>query len=354
MTPPGAANFTLNAQANNQNNPNVKPQESTNFEVGAKWDLADGRLSLNRRGVPHGQQERHLHRRRDRDAAGLQPGRRAARERRHGRRRSAGSPRAGRCWRTSRTSTRALESQNPSTNGNRLTLTPEFSGSVWTTYRLPGSDSRSAAASARPMTSSSTRPTRFRSPGYHLVDALVEYEVNRHLTLRLNIYNLTDETYIRNVNNNGGRYNPGTAARGAPDLERHVLARTCCQEGVSMLLTIPDVLTRDQVAEARDHLARADWVDGRVTAGYQSVAGQGQPATAGRSSRGARPGRDDPRGAAAQSALHLGGPASADLSAALQPVRGRTSRSAATSTMPSARSPAPVSGFARTFPPPSF
>ena len=38
-----------------------------------------------------------------------------------------------------------------------------------------------------------------------------------------------------------------------------------------MLLTIPDVLTRDQVAEAREHLARADWVDGRVTAGYQSA-----------------------------------------------------------------------------------
>ncbi len=37
-----------------------------------------------------------------------------------------------------------------------------------------------------------------------------------------------------------------------------------------MLLTIPDVLTRDQVAEAREQLARADWVDGRVTAGYQS------------------------------------------------------------------------------------
>ncbi len=37
-----------------------------------------------------------------------------------------------------------------------------------------------------------------------------------------------------------------------------------------MLLTIPDVLTGDQVAEAREHLARADWVDGRVTAGYQS------------------------------------------------------------------------------------
>jgi outer membrane receptor for monomeric catechols len=25
----------------------------------------------------------------------------------------------------------------------------------------------------------------------------------------MNIYNLFDETYIRNVNSNGGRYNPG-------------------------------------------------------------------------------------------------------------------------------------------------
>jgi catecholate siderophore receptor len=41
------------------------------------------------------------------------------------------------------------------------------------------------------------------------VDGLVEYGVNSHLTLRLNLYNLTDEIYIRNVNNNGGRYNPG-------------------------------------------------------------------------------------------------------------------------------------------------
>ena len=33
--------------------------------------------------------------------------------------------------------------------------------------------------------------------------------MNSHLSLRLNVYNLTDEVYIRNVNNNGGRYNPG-------------------------------------------------------------------------------------------------------------------------------------------------
>ncbi len=48
-----------------------------------------------------------------------------------------------------------------------------------------------------------------KAPGYSVLDGLVEYAVNQHLTLRLNIYNVTDTVYIRNVNNNGGRYNPG-------------------------------------------------------------------------------------------------------------------------------------------------
>lgn len=38
-----------------------------------------------------------------------------------------------------------------------------------------------------------------------------------------------------------------------------------------MLLQIPDVLTSEQVKEFRDILAKADWVDGKVTAGHQSV-----------------------------------------------------------------------------------
>jgi PKHD-type hydroxylase len=38
-----------------------------------------------------------------------------------------------------------------------------------------------------------------------------------------------------------------------------------------MLVHIPDVLSADQVAEARRRLDAADWVDGRVTAGYQSA-----------------------------------------------------------------------------------
>ena len=38
-----------------------------------------------------------------------------------------------------------------------------------------------------------------------------------------------------------------------------------------MVLQIPDVLTAEQVAQARQMLQGADWIDGRVTAGHQSA-----------------------------------------------------------------------------------
>jgi len=38
-----------------------------------------------------------------------------------------------------------------------------------------------------------------------------------------------------------------------------------------MLLQIPDVLSRDEVASARQRLDAASWIDGRVTAGHQSA-----------------------------------------------------------------------------------
>ena len=38
-----------------------------------------------------------------------------------------------------------------------------------------------------------------------------------------------------------------------------------------MLLPIPDVLTPEQVAQARKVLDEAEWIDGRVTAGHQSA-----------------------------------------------------------------------------------
>ena len=39
-----------------------------------------------------------------------------------------------------------------------------------------------------------------------------------------------------------------------------------------MLITIPDVLTAEEVTQARAILDAAEWVDGKVTAGYQAQA----------------------------------------------------------------------------------
>jgi len=47
-----------------------------------------------------------------------------------------------------------------------------------------------------------------------------------------------------------------------------------------MLLTIPSLFSKEQVAEARAHLLAAEWVDGRVTAGYQAPPLDGVWATA--------------------------------------------------------------------------
>ena len=97
---------------------------------------------------------------------------------------------------------------NAVNSGNQLVLTPKFSGSVWSTYQLPLNLTLGGGLRFTDDVFINAANT-IKSPGYTLVDGLVEYLVNSHFSLRLNLYNLTDELYIRNVNNNGGRYNPG-------------------------------------------------------------------------------------------------------------------------------------------------
>jgi catecholate siderophore receptor len=197
----------LSAQANNQNNPNVKPQESTNYEVGSKWDFAMGRLSLNTA----------IFRTENRnviftvDATAIPPVYNQDDSQRVngvsvgsiGRITSAWEMFANFAFLDS-----ALDTQNDANRGKRLTLTPKYSTSIWTTYRLPMKLTIGGGIRATDRVFINAANT-IESPGYRVIDGLVEYPLNTHLTLRLNLYNLTDETYIRNVNNNGGRYNPG-------------------------------------------------------------------------------------------------------------------------------------------------
>jgi catecholate siderophore receptor len=207
VTPPGAANFTLSAQANNQNNPNVKPQESTNYEVGSKWDFANGRLSLNTA----------IFRTENRnviftvDATAIPPVYNQDDSQRVNGASVGAIGRITTAWEMFANFAyldSALDTQNDANRGNRLTLTPKYSASLWTTYRLPFNLTIGGGIRATDSVFINAANT-IQSPGYRLIDGLVEYEVNRNFTLRLNLSNLTDETYIRNVNNNGGRYNPG-------------------------------------------------------------------------------------------------------------------------------------------------
>jgi catecholate siderophore receptor len=208
VTPPGTANFTLSAQPNNQNNPNVKPQESRNYEVGSKFGFYDNRLSLSAAAFRTDNENVIF----TIDALAVPPifnqddGQRVDGF-------TIGalgqiSDRAQVIANFGYLDTRQI-SQNPVNNGQRLTLTPEFSGSVWTTYDFPRG--LSLGGGLRYMDEIFVNAANtIRVPSHSLVDLMVEYDVNSHLSLRLNVNNVTNARHIRNVNNNGGRYNPGT------------------------------------------------------------------------------------------------------------------------------------------------
>jgi catecholate siderophore receptor len=206
-TPPGTANFTLSAQPNNQNNPNVAPQISTNVEVGSKWEFYGSRLSLTGAAF-RTRNENVIY---TVDATAVPP---VFNQDDAQRVTGASLGVAGRI-------TRALDvtanvayldsenlSQNPLNAGKRLALTPAFSGSVWATYTTP---IRLAVGGGVRVTDAVyvNAANTIKSPGYQIVDAMATYPLTNQLSLRLNVYNVTNETYIRNINNNAGRYNPG-------------------------------------------------------------------------------------------------------------------------------------------------
>jgi catecholate siderophore receptor len=206
-TPPGTANFTLSAQANNQNNPNVDPQESRHLEVGSKWDFYGSRLSITGAAF----RTRNTNVIYTVDATAVPP---VFNQDDAQQVTGASLGVAGRILRAWDVTANVayLDSENQSQNvanaGRRLALTPAFSGSVWTTYTTPWRLSLGGGVRFTDPVYVNAANT-IKTPGYQIVDAMATYAVNSQLSLRLNVSNLTNETYIRNINNNGGRYNPG-------------------------------------------------------------------------------------------------------------------------------------------------
>jgi catecholate siderophore receptor len=185
------------------NNVNLEPEKTRNYEVGTKWDVLGSRLSLAAavfRTEKTNARTRNLTN---------EPFVLSGRQRVDGVELSASgsltrrwSVLGGYAWMQSD----IVASANPAEESNNLALVPKSSLSLWTNYQFPWRITAGAGVQFVDNVFRNTLNT-LAVPSYWLVNGMASYEVNRHLTLRLNGTNLGDEQYVDRVG--GGHYIPG-------------------------------------------------------------------------------------------------------------------------------------------------
>jgi catecholate siderophore receptor len=198
-----ATGAALSNTATAANNPNLEPEETRNVEVGTKWDVLGGRLSLN---CALFRTEKTNARTRN---AASDPFILSGKHRVSGveigvsgQITPAWSAFGGYAFMNSEIS----ESQNPEEVGNNLILTPESTFNIWTTYTLPWNVTVGGGAQFMDAVWRNSINT-IVVPSYWLSNATASYPINQNLTLRVNLQNLTDEEYVDRVG--GGHYIPG-------------------------------------------------------------------------------------------------------------------------------------------------
>lgn len=99
-------------------------------------------------------------------------------------------------------------------NGDQLAFTPRVTANLWSTYRLQqgvtvGGGLRHVGSSyvGRPDNANRIIPNNQagKQPSYTVVDLMAAYELNRNLTLRFNVDNVFDKTYVVSSNWNAQR-----------------------------------------------------------------------------------------------------------------------------------------------------
>jgi catecholate siderophore receptor len=226
--PPGGTNFTLNAGtpnvttgAVNINTPNLDPQEATNLEVGAKWDLRDGALALT--GAVFRSENKN-------DLAQVDPTDPSAIQQ-YGKKRVEGIElgivgQITDVWQITaglaKMDTEVVAGTATQT-GAQINWSPELTFTSWTTYQLPfgltiGGGVRYVDTVFRQINNGSapgaTPASVPSAPDYWVIDAVAAYTINDRFTVQLNGYNLADEQYIATLNNSGARYSPGAPRSG--------------------------------------------------------------------------------------------------------------------------------------------
>lgn len=214
FTPPGTS-FTLATNVNSANNPIFDAQESVNYEVGTKWEFFNQRL-LTGLAVYRSENRNNL----VQDTTTLQYVQDADNIL-HGVELNLTGKITDRWMIQAGAGYTHSEYRAPAgtsgagNNGATLRFTPEWSASLWTTYKFKsgltiGGGPVYSASVARSTTGAPvvTTTAAAEAPDFLLWNAMAAYEFNENFTLRLNINNLTDESYYI-LNNNGGRYYNG-------------------------------------------------------------------------------------------------------------------------------------------------
>ena len=187
---------------------NTPPEKSRNFEIGAKLDLLDGALSP-RAAIFHS--EKYNERNRDPDTAATQ-------YLLSGKRHAQGMELdfAGRLtpqWELFASyayiwQARIDKSATASEVGTDPGLTPEHSGSVWTTYRVLPALRLGLGVNGRSK-QSPVGNAAVTAPAYVTTDLMAEYTFSERVTAKLNVNNVTDELYADQLYR--GHYLPGAA-----------------------------------------------------------------------------------------------------------------------------------------------
>lgn len=183
----------------------LEPEKTRSFELGTKWDVMGGRLSLstaafrtektNARtpGVNPGDPPTVLAA--EQTVNGVELGA-------SGRITSRLSVLSGYAYMQSE-----IEASNNATElGNALALTPTHTFSLWSTFDITPAVSLGGGAQYMDAVFRNAMNTA-AVPSYWLVNALASYRVNENLTLRFNGQNLADRTYVDRVG--GGHFIPG-------------------------------------------------------------------------------------------------------------------------------------------------
>ncbi|MGE3277867.1 MAG: TonB-dependent siderophore receptor [Vicinamibacterales bacterium] len=199
----GNVGTALSDSPTSANNINLDPEKTFNVEVGSKWDLAGGRISLT--GAVFRTEKTNARTRNANNEPFVLDGR----QRVDGVELGA-SGRITPAWsvfaNASFLDSRIEASANAAEQDQNLALTPRKSASLWTTVDLPHGVTFGGGAEFRDSVFRNATNTT-EVPSYWLLNATASYRVGPKLTLRMNADNLADEQYVDRVG--GGHYIPG-------------------------------------------------------------------------------------------------------------------------------------------------